>query len=338
MSKSHKIKEEYHVRDLTIDDQFDIIGPDASIVDAAKKMRQKGIPDLVVIDPNSEEVLGVIGDFDIVQNIVAENKNNESSKVRQALYTIKPVDLNTPVSEAFKRMRDLNVNVVPVVDHGKFKGVVSIQDCWSYIPDERVDTVGLIKVANPKYAEFWMASVCAIIAFILTVLLPIADIYGFFVGSPDQVKDLFNLADITGGPITFFLFEATGSHFNGFFTTLINSEGPIWVFIVINSVLVLISGAVGLFSLFYASYSDMRNVRTGKVVRTVLPLLFVIFNMTEWIFLSIGLSTIEVTVSSLGLALSILSMVLVLVAIFRNYFFRQDLRYLEQGNGQEVAN
>jgi hypothetical protein len=36
MSKSHKIKEEYHVRDLTIDDQYDIIGPDASIVEAAK--------------------------------------------------------------------------------------------------------------------------------------------------------------------------------------------------------------------------------------------------------------------------------------------------------------
>jgi CBS domain-containing protein len=108
-------------------------------------MRQKRIPDLVVVDPSSQEVLGVVGDFDIVQNIVAENKNLENSKVRQAMYTIKPVDLNTTVSEAFKRMRDLHVNVVPVVDNGKFKGVVSIQDCWSYIPDERIDNVGLIR-------------------------------------------------------------------------------------------------------------------------------------------------------------------------------------------------
>jgi hypothetical protein len=270
-----------------------------------------------------------------VQNIVANNVSLESAKVKQAMYTIKPVDLNTKVSDAFKRMRDLNVNVVPVVDNGKFKGVVSIQDCWSYIPDERVDTTGFIKVANPKYAEFWLASVCAIIAFILSVLLPIADIYGFFVGSPDQVKELFNLADITGGPITFFLFEATGSHFNGFFTSLINSEGPIWIVIIINSVLVIICGSVGLFSLFYASFSDMRNVKTPKVIRTVIPLLFIVFNILEWIFLSVGLSSIEVTISGLGLTLSILSMILVIIAIFRNYFFKQDLRFLDQT--QEVS-
>jgi hypothetical protein len=54
--------------------------------------------------------------------------------------------------------------------------------------------------------------------------------------------------------------------------------------------------------------------------------------------MSVGVSAIEISISGLGLALSILSMVLVLVAIFRNYFFKQDLRYLEQNNIQEVVN
>ena len=62
-------KNEFFVKDLVIDDEYGIIDSKATIQEAAKKMKELGVPDLVVVD--NEKVLGVIADIDIVQNIVA---------------------------------------------------------------------------------------------------------------------------------------------------------------------------------------------------------------------------------------------------------------------------
>ena len=129
-------KKEFFVRDLIINDEYGIIDSKATIEEAAKKMKELAVPDLVVVEGEAQKVLGVIADFDIVQNVVAEGKDSKSEKVISTMYKITPVNLNTPVSEAFARMRDLQVNVVPVVEDEKLIGVCTIQDCWSYIPDK----------------------------------------------------------------------------------------------------------------------------------------------------------------------------------------------------------
>jgi len=122
---------EYFVKDLVIDDEYGIIESNATVQEAAKKMKELGVPDLVVVETGTEKVLGAIADFDIIQNVVSEGKDVKSEKVISTMYKIEPVNLNSPVSEAFNRMRDLRVNVIPVVENGKLIGVCSIQDCWS---------------------------------------------------------------------------------------------------------------------------------------------------------------------------------------------------------------
>ncbi|GAH71588.1 unnamed protein product, partial [marine sediment metagenome] len=63
---------EYYVRDLVINDEYGIIDSKATIQDAAKKMKELGVPDLVVIKGEKQKIIGVIADFDIIQNVVAE--------------------------------------------------------------------------------------------------------------------------------------------------------------------------------------------------------------------------------------------------------------------------
>ena len=172
-------KKEYFVKDLVIDDEYGVIDSNATIQEAAKKMKEIGVPDLVVIEEKTQEVLGVIADFDIVKNDVAEGTDTKTVKVLSTMYKISPVTLETPVTEAFNRMRDLHVNVIPVIKDKKLVGVCTIQDCWSYIPDQTVDEVGLIPVRNTKVAEFWFASVCVILGFTLGIILPLAGIFGF---------------------------------------------------------------------------------------------------------------------------------------------------------------
>jgi CBS domain-containing protein len=321
---------EYFVKDLVIEDEYGVIESGATIQDAAKKMKELGVPDLIVIDKDSHKVLGVIADFDIVQNLVAEGTDCTAVNVLDAMYKIKPVNLETPVVDAFTRMRDLQVNVVPVVKEGNLVGVASIQDCWSFIPDQDVDEIGLIPVSDTRSAEFWFASTTAILAFVLGIILPLVGVYGFFFGNQAELLSLFGTAEIRGGIVTFNFFEARGNDFLIPFMSLINRNGGIWLAILIFSFLVLIFGILGLFSIIFSSYSDVRNYQTGIWVDFVIPGLTVVFLAIEWILFAIAFATAvptpNVSVDALGLTMSIISMGLIIAAIYRDYFFRQKKR------------
>ncbi|MFX1418664.1 MAG: CBS domain-containing protein [Promethearchaeota archaeon] len=317
---------EYFVRDLVINDEYGIIDSKATIQEAAKKMKELGVPDLVVVEGEKQKVLGVIADFDIVQTTVAEGKDIKTEKVISAMYKINPVNLNTPVTEAFTRMRDLNVNVVPVVENEKLVGVCSIHDCWSYIPDQTVDEVGLIPVRNTKVAEFWFGSVCAIIAFTLGIILPLAGIFGFFTGKYSDLMSLLGMGPIVGDPtLIFTFFDVRGA---GVLMIFFNLNDPIWTAISIFSIFTLISGIIGLFSIIYTSFSDTRNLQTGWILRSIIPGLAVFFMAFEWILFGIAFAIQTpqpiITIDPVGLTMSIISMILFLLAIYRDYIFRSE--------------
>ena len=325
-------RKEYHVRDLMIDDEYGIIDSKATIQEAAKKMKELGVPDLVVIKAEKQKVLGVIADFDIVQNVVAEGGDVKTEKVISAMYKIKPVTLDTPVAEAFARMRDLNVNVVPVVQDEKLVGVCTIQDCWSYIPDQIVDEVGLIPVRNTRVAEFWFASVCAILGFTLGIILPLIGVFGFFSGNQLDLMSLLGIGPV-GGKVSFHLFEIRGLGIAIPFLDLFAQNGVMWLLIVICSIFLLIFGIIGLFSLIYTSFSKTRNLETGYIVGKVIPGLVVFLMVLEWIFFAIAFAVAtpspEIAIDGVGLTMSIISMLLFLLAINRDYIFREKVAPLE---------
>jgi CBS domain-containing protein len=323
---------EYFVRDLVIDDEYGIIKSNATIQDAAKKMKELGVPDLVVVEEDNQKVLGVIADFDIVQNAVAEGKDVKTEKVISTMYKITPVNLDTPVTDAFTRMRDLNVNVVPIVEKEKLVGVCSIHDCWSFIPDQNIDEVGLIPVRNTKAAEFWFGSVCAIVGFTVGIILPLAGIFGFFTGNQLDLMSLLGIGPV-GGKVTFILFEARGLGIMVPFLDLFTSSGPIWLVIDIFSILMIISGIIAMFAIIYVSFSDTRNLQTGWILRTIVPGLVVFFMVFEWILFGIAFA-IEtpqplIAIDAVGLTMSIISMILFLLAINRDYIFRSEVKTSE---------
>jgi len=313
---------EYYVRDLVINDEYGIIDSKATIQDAAKKMKEFGVPDLVVIKGEKQKVIGVIADFDIIQNVVAEGNDAKTEEVISTMYKISPVTLDTPVTEAFNRMRNLNVNVVPVVENEKLVGVCTIQDCWSYIPDQTFDEIGLIPVKNTKVAEFWFASICAIIGFTLGIILPLAGISGFFIGKHSDLESLLGLASIGDPTLIFTLFDVRGP---GIMVPFLNLKDAIWIVIDIFSILMLLFSIIGLFSIIYTSFSDTRNLQTGWIIRTVIPGLAVFFMAFEWILFAIAFAITTqpiIAIDPVGLTMSIISMVLFILAINRDYIFR----------------
>ena len=122
------------VASIIIDDAYETIDASQTILDAAKKMKTTGLPDLIVVE--NEEVKGVITDYLITTCIVAETKDPQTTSVIDAMQPIPPVELTTSVEEALQRLQKYAVPVVPVVFKGELKGLVSVQDCWSVIPAE----------------------------------------------------------------------------------------------------------------------------------------------------------------------------------------------------------
>jgi CBS domain-containing protein len=100
---------------------------DASIVDAARAMRDNGIGDVIVTD--GEQAEGIVTDRDIVIRGVAEGSDPGSVRLGQVisgdLTSVAPDD---PVERAIELMRDKAIRRLPVVQGGKPVGVVSIGD------------------------------------------------------------------------------------------------------------------------------------------------------------------------------------------------------------------
>ncbi|MHA1720817.1 MAG: CBS domain-containing protein [Promethearchaeota archaeon] len=316
-------KKEYKVGDLIIDDEYGTIDSTLSVVEAAKKIKELNVPDLVVVDKESKKVLGVIADYDIVQNIVAEGKDPKTTQVTDAMYIIEPVTRETPVTEAFKEMQEMNVNIVPVIEDDKLLGVASIHDCWSYIPDENPDEIGLIRVSDPKTAEFSVASVITLLAFIFGILMPAFGVYGFFSGKSADLSSLFAVQDMRTGIIKFASFNAIGADYFIPLGHLAAKNGAIWILIVICSYFVLIFGVLALFSIFYGSISDMRHFYVTNVIKVVIPYITIGFMILQWILYGIAFTSVDgASVDGLGLFFSILSMLLLFVAINRDFLFR----------------
>jgi CBS domain-containing protein len=100
---------------------------DATIVEAARLMRDRDIGDVIVVE--GEDAAGIVTDRDIVVRAVAEGRAPESVRLEQAqsgeLTAVSPED---PVERAIQLMRERAVRRVPVVEDGKPVGVVSIGD------------------------------------------------------------------------------------------------------------------------------------------------------------------------------------------------------------------
>jgi hypothetical protein len=95
----------------------------------------------------------------------------------------------------------------------------------------------------------------------------------------------------------------------------------------------IISGIIAMFAIIYVSFSDTRNLQTGWILRTIVPGLVVFFMVFEWILFGIAFA-IEtpqplIAIDAVGLTMSIISMILFLLAINRDYIFRSEVKTSE---------
>lgn len=108
------------------------IGPDATVVEAARRLRDEGIGSLVV--ESDGDCVGIITESDVVA-VTAEEGDTAALTVgdvmAEALVTVAPdADLETAV----ERLRTHNIKKLPVIEDGSLVGIVTTTDLSNYIP------------------------------------------------------------------------------------------------------------------------------------------------------------------------------------------------------------
>jgi CBS domain-containing protein len=99
----------------------------ATLVDAAREMRDGDVGALIVVDGGS--VAGIVTDRDIVVRAIADGRDPGATRVADvctdALVTLNPQDT---VETAIRRMREHDVRRLPVVQGDRPVGIVSLGD------------------------------------------------------------------------------------------------------------------------------------------------------------------------------------------------------------------
>jgi signal-transduction protein with cAMP-binding, CBS, and nucleotidyltransferase domain len=119
-----------------------IIAHDASIRDAATRMRDEGVSALFV--EKSGDLIGIVTDTDLVRRAVAEGADVGKVTVQSIMSSpIATIDSVRTVQDAHDMMGDLSVRHLGVTEKGKLTGVVSVRDLLVYFK----------RVSEPKIAQ-----------------------------------------------------------------------------------------------------------------------------------------------------------------------------------------
>ena len=102
---------------------------DAPLTAAARLMAERDIGDVIVVEPGTERVAGIVTDRDIAIRAVAQGRNPDTTTVEEIfsrdLVAADPAD---PVGHVIELMEDLKVRRLPVVEADRAVGIVSLGD------------------------------------------------------------------------------------------------------------------------------------------------------------------------------------------------------------------
>jgi CBS domain-containing protein len=97
-----------------------------TLTEAARKMRDASIGDVIVVDGGRP--IGIVTDRDIAVAAVAEGRDPSTTRVRELagdLVTVAPTDT---VRDAMRKMRERDIRRLAVVENDRVLGVVSLGD------------------------------------------------------------------------------------------------------------------------------------------------------------------------------------------------------------------
>lgn len=112
------------------------IHPEQTVYEAIKKMSEKNIGALLVI--NDDQLAGIITERDYRNRVILQGRTSRTTPVKEImtsdLYCVQPTDR---VKDCMALMTDRKVRHLPVLENGSLKGIVSIGDLVKAVISEQ---------------------------------------------------------------------------------------------------------------------------------------------------------------------------------------------------------
>ncbi|OYT39536.1 MAG: hypothetical protein B6U86_05185 [Candidatus Altiarchaeales archaeon ex4484_43] len=105
------------------------IDPNSSILGAMKKMVNERITSLIVEKPTDKSIYGIITRKDIVNKVIAYNKDLETTKVSEIMSEpILTISADLSIDTVARLMAKTDIRRFPVMEDGKLIGLISNSD------------------------------------------------------------------------------------------------------------------------------------------------------------------------------------------------------------------
>lgn len=103
------------------------VAPDASVLDAIKRMAEKSIGALVVMD--GDELAGIVSERDYARKVILKGRASDSTPVAEIMTTtVLTTTLDATVESCMKMMTEQKCRHLPVVEDDRVVGMISIGD------------------------------------------------------------------------------------------------------------------------------------------------------------------------------------------------------------------
>ncbi len=112
------------------------VQPSDTVLESLKLMADKGIGSLLVMD--GEKLMGIVTERDYARKVILEGKSSKDTSVSDVMTRkILCVSPERTVDECMALMTDKRARHLPVVDHKRVVGVVSIGDLVKTLINEQ---------------------------------------------------------------------------------------------------------------------------------------------------------------------------------------------------------
>ena len=117
-----------------------IVSPDASVVEAARRMAERNVGAILVLE--GDQLRGIFSERDVMTRVVAEGLDPLSTPVRAVMSTVlTTIEESANVEQAGKLMDENKCRHLPVMREGKVVGVVSMRDLMHIDIEAKTDEI-----------------------------------------------------------------------------------------------------------------------------------------------------------------------------------------------------
>lgn len=116
------------------------ISPDASVLEAAQKMRDEKIGAIMVMEKNA--LVGIMSERDIMNRVVAEEKDPAATLVQDVMTTrVSVINPRITVRDAMQIVTEKHLRHMPIVQNGELMGMLSSGDLTRSIVSEEEEYI-----------------------------------------------------------------------------------------------------------------------------------------------------------------------------------------------------